>query len=525
MSRSDESPRFDVFLSCNGSDREPMRALARALRRIGVRVFLDEEIKRFTGISRTIAGALASSKALVAYYSAGYAVRAACQFELMTAFLAGQRENDPLRRVMVINPEPNNRHLAPAELADAFFARPATTNRALEELAREISEHVAAIPTSIGELGPLTRPGPRPADTFGFVGRYRELWDLHSGLSAPSFPLTHAWRSNAVVSVCGLPGAGKSALAAAYVTRFHSAYPAGAWWVSLAGNASSAADTYLSAFERSGRLCSPDRPGLLVVDDVPVNLDVLALDRHVARPGLRTVLVSNENLFESRMPVIELGSLTDDDAITILSRSRQPENDDEANVLSRVAHLLGHHAGALVSAADYLKDRQGLLSYAEYAKRIVGVTPSSTALIEPFLPLLDGLGPDERFVLRTMLMTNSLTIPARLLSRLGQLDPGPALSMLRRRMIANRSGAIWNFDPLSVAAFKHFGRVAKPSRKMLNTLAGAIIELMAEPDISDDEWCCLVDITNRRLPVEVRRSVRKDRISSAGIEKTWKICP
>ncbi|MGM1058557.1 TIR domain-containing protein [Saccharothrix sp. Mg75] len=500
MSSDAGTPRFDVFLSRSGSDRTPVRALARALRRIGVRVFLDEDsITRFTGISSSIANALASSKTLVAYYSADYAIRAACQHELMIAFLAGQREGDALRRVMVINPEPNNRHLAPAELADALFARPATTDGALDELAREIKARTAPIPTGIGASGPLMRPGPHATDTFGFVGRYRELWELHSGLIAPTFPMTQAWRSTAAASICGLPGSGKSALAAAYVTRFHGAHPAGAWWVSLSGTATSAmaVDAYVSALERFGRLCGPDHPGVLVVDDVPAHLDVVALGQYAAPPGLRTVFVSNENLFDVRMPVIELGPMAHHDAVAVLSRRRPPENDGESTALSKVAHLLGHHAGALVTAAHHLEDRQGLLSYAEYATQLTSMTPSLATLAAPFRSLIDGLCHDERLVLSVILLTGSLTIPARLLRTLEQRDPGPALSRLRCRMIAKRSGTIWRFEPLPVVAFQRFGKVTAPNWKASNLVAEAVREMMADPDIGADEWACVADVASR----------------------------
>lgn len=458
MSKAVATPRFDVFLSCSGSDRVPVRALTKALRHVGLRVFLDEDITRFSGISSSIAAALASSRTLVAYYSADYATRAACQLELMTAFLAGQREGDPLRRVMVINPESNNRHLAPAELADAFFARPTDTDGDLGNLAREVKAWVARSSTCIGELGPFTRPGPRADATFGFVGRYRELWDLHSGLSGSTFPLTQPWRSSAVVSLCGLPGSGKSALAAAYVTRFHAAYPAGSWWLSLADSPTSAAavETYLSALTRFGRLCGLEHPGVLVVDDVPASLDICAVDQYAAPPGLRTVLVSNENIFDSRMPVIELPPLAGEDAISILARHRPPENDGETTALASVAHLVGHNAGALVTAANYLRDRQGLLSYADYATQISGLTPSSIALIEPFRSLVEGLDDDESLILRVVSLTDSLAIPVQRLATLVQRDPGAALSRLRRRMIARRSGTAWKFEPLPVLAFRRF---------------------------------------------------------------------
>ena len=48
----------------------------------------------------------------VVYYSPRYAMRHACQFELVHAYLADDKEGGP-GRLMVINPENNRAHIAP----------------------------------------------------------------------------------------------------------------------------------------------------------------------------------------------------------------------------------------------------------------------------------------------------------------------------------------------------------------------------------------------------------------------------
>src|SRR5690349_16868210 len=114
---------YDVFLSFTGTDRADGRVLATTLRKLGLRVFSDEDsIGYFEGITESITQALGSSKLLVAYYSKDYARRPACQLELMTAFLAGQRQGNPCARIAVINPEHSYDHLLPVELADARYA-------------------------------------------------------------------------------------------------------------------------------------------------------------------------------------------------------------------------------------------------------------------------------------------------------------------------------------------------------------------------------------------------------------------
>src|SRR6476620_5679319 len=145
-------PIYDVFLSFSGSDREAGRELAKELRALGLRVFLDEDmIQTFTSITNGIQESLRTAKALVAYYSADYAVRSACQSELMTAFLAGQQEGHPCGRIMVINPEPGTDHLRPIELADAKFVLPTIGARGL---AQQIMKRAATLERSIGQVPP-----------------------------------------------------------------------------------------------------------------------------------------------------------------------------------------------------------------------------------------------------------------------------------------------------------------------------------------------------------------------------------
>jgi hypothetical protein len=96
---------FDVFLSYTWADREAVTALAGALVEAHLRVFTDNpEIQTFDRITTRITGALASSKVLLAYYSATYPTRRACQWELTAAYLAAQRAGDPSQRVLVVNP-------------------------------------------------------------------------------------------------------------------------------------------------------------------------------------------------------------------------------------------------------------------------------------------------------------------------------------------------------------------------------------------------------------------------------------
>lgn len=80
-----------MFVSYPRTDRSAVQPLAQALRDGGLRVFVDDrEIEDFAGITATITTSLAASKTLVAYYSAAYPTRRACQWELTAAYLAAR---------------------------------------------------------------------------------------------------------------------------------------------------------------------------------------------------------------------------------------------------------------------------------------------------------------------------------------------------------------------------------------------------------------------------------------------------
>jgi TIR domain len=71
---------YDVFVSYTWVDRKGVEPLAQALRDRGLRIFIDDpEIDDFARITTSIAQGLAQSKTLLAYYSATYPTRRACQ--------------------------------------------------------------------------------------------------------------------------------------------------------------------------------------------------------------------------------------------------------------------------------------------------------------------------------------------------------------------------------------------------------------------------------------------------------------
>jgi hypothetical protein len=97
---------IDVFISYRRKDSERVLPLVEALRAKGVSPWLDQrEVDEFAPITDAIRKGLSEAKVLLAWYSADYPKSRPCQMELTAAFLAAQREGDPRRRVLVINPE------------------------------------------------------------------------------------------------------------------------------------------------------------------------------------------------------------------------------------------------------------------------------------------------------------------------------------------------------------------------------------------------------------------------------------
>src|SRR3712207_1399947 len=100
----DAVERFDVFLSWTrrGHGLTPHRLVAE-LRRAGLRVWFDEDdIGLFEPITAGVRLGLASSKVMIAWYSASYPTRRACREELTLALLACEGRPDGPSRVFAV---------------------------------------------------------------------------------------------------------------------------------------------------------------------------------------------------------------------------------------------------------------------------------------------------------------------------------------------------------------------------------------------------------------------------------------
>jgi tetratricopeptide (TPR) repeat protein len=375
---------YDVFVSHAWADGDRPGQIANALRESGLRVWFDEtEVGDFASITRAVIEGLAQSKVLLAYYSKTYPLRRACQWELTAAFLAGQHEGDPRRRVLVVNPEQQVEHIHPIELRDAKFrAGPIENDRAMRDLVQSIIKHVAELDGPLAEIHPLTSPiwyGTNPVGSTGFVGRVAEMWAVHSLLNRGEVSqVTGApAATGGIGQVSGLPGVGKSLLAEEYALRFGAAYPGGIFWLRALGNDDSKAALGLQEretmrmeqvhgiAERLGvdvkGLKSTQIEGALarelerrakrclwIVDDLPDDLDPESFRKWLApNPVASTLVTTRTRKYDALAQRVHLSVLDPDQSYRLLTSRRVPANSAEQAQAVSLCEDLGFHPLAL----------------------------------------------------------------------------------------------------------------------------------------------------------------------------------
>ena len=382
---------YDVFLSHAWADGERPQQIADALTRAGLRVWFDAaEISDFAGITRAVTEGLAKSKALVAFYSHTYPLRRACQWELTAAYLAGQAEGDPRQRVLVINPEKGIDHIHPIELRDAKFRNAPNDDPGMAQLVDGIVNHLASVSGPLTDIHPLSAPnwyGMTPVGSTRFVGRLKEMWQIHSLLHAGDVAQVTgaAAATGGIGLIRGLAGVGKSLLAEEYALRFGAAYPGGIFWLRAYGNDDAKAalgtperetlrvDQVGQIAERLGidieglkpaeierelgrKIASEGKPCLWVVDDAPNGMTGEDLRRWFAPHALaRTLITTRSREYSSLAREVDLSVLTPGEAWQLLTSRRNPEDAGEEEQAHGLALDLGYHALALDVAASALQ--------------------------------------------------------------------------------------------------------------------------------------------------------------------------
>jgi tetratricopeptide (TPR) repeat protein len=428
---------YDAFLSHAWADGERPKQIADALTKAGLRVWFDaNEINDFASITHAVTEGLARSKALLAYYSKTYPLRRACQWELTAAFLAAQTEGDPRRRVLVVNPEDKPDHIHPIELRDAKFRNAPKDDGEMQQLVQAIVKHVAAIDGPLADIRPLTAPnwyGMTPVGSTRFVGRLKEMWEIHSLLHAGDVAQITgaAAATGGIGQVQGLGGVGKSLLAEEYALHFGAAYPGGVFWLRAYGNddAKSAlgpeqrealrADQARQMAERLGidahgmtaeqiegalarKIGGEGKPCLWVVDDVPTGLDGEALRRWFAPHVLaRTLLTTRSRDYGAMAGGIDLSVLTPEEAYQLLTSRRVPASKDEEEQARELAKDLGYHALALDVTASALLSSVAAEPFSDFRAKLARPDKDALALAETLADALPN--GHEKSIAQTML--------------------------------------------------------------------------------------------------------------------------
>ena len=396
---------FDVFVSYRHQDAENVRPLVDALRARGLAVWFDEaDVESFGSIQHAIEQGLSLAKALLAYYSAAYPESLPCQWELTRAFVAGEAEGDPRRRVLLINPEPANTHIHPIQLRDARFLDAPRDEAAVAGAADAIADHVRTLSGTFGDVGVAPPRWFGAAHGIGsnrFFGRLAELWAIHSGLWSADVPVISSRQSRPLVRATGIGGSGKSLAAEMYAIRFGAAYPGGIFWLRAYGHDAEhlgSRDDQSLLDDQLFDLCEPlgisttdltpaqirqalaDRLAganayLWVVDDLPSGLSWRSVEGWLApSDNGRTLITTRSDVQQWAGTHVAFDALDPASAVALLTHARTPADAVEHDEAHRLADDLKGHPLALELAAVAVQKR----GFAEFRAQLDA--PSRDAL-------------------------------------------------------------------------------------------------------------------------------------------------
>ncbi len=404
-----------VFISyARGAAEKTARAIHRALGGAMGLAFLDStSIAAGESIPAEVFDSLLGARVIVVIANERYSTRTYCVEELATALHAyrvlsssqadGAASRDALMPLVIVMPATSR---APADFTQ--LPGPLSAEKWLHEgqtkaIAQLVRKRLDRVTHSFGErlqaLGELDQvrdrlrelmavPSPRSLHgahlypTFGlptsigdsFVGRAREMWDLHTALSTRTVGLRPAALTS---SLEGGGGFGKSRLAVEYLHRYGpDSYPGGLFWV----NADTATDAELEdqlhgvlatlkpatpdrrQFRQDGRNVASelahamreiphDSPALFVVDNIPErgsDLPPYPLEHWC--PGVGSVaLVVTSRTRHALVPgvhALEIRELAPESAVALLTRGADRGALSETG-WHRIAAWVGHWPLAL----------------------------------------------------------------------------------------------------------------------------------------------------------------------------------
>jgi TIR domain len=450
---------YDVFLSFTRSSPGALARTAEikeALEARGLRVFRDERIDEFDGITASLTNALAGSKVLLAYYTLEFPHRYACQWEVTAAFLAAQREGDPRRRVLVVNPVGGDEHLMPVELADAKY-----NGDDLATLVDRVADRVAAARGPLGRPPHVVDRDRLPAEVLAparFVGRYRQMWQIHSAVRAMDHPGVHQPAPERAVVVSGLTGSGKSSLVARYAYLYRDAYPGGIFWTGpFGGDPASVpgrfADDLRAVAHELGvptegveaerlrrmvanKLRDAEHPVLWIVDDVPPGLTREQLDGLlIPARNVRTIVTGRAAAPDWDAGSIDVPGLGADDALALFGYVLgKPLSREEKATIRAFTDRCGGHPIVLRQVANAVRYQPGPLTGEGFDRQLGKAATTVTEAVGRELDTLSGRAHD---VLRLAAVLGPAPFsPELATAALGDDLDGAAQELERRGLLA-----------------------------------------------------------------------------------------
>ncbi len=561
---------YDLFISYrhrigDGPEKRTAEvgAMATQLEEAGFSIFIDQsEIDVFEGFTPEVEAGIENSKALLVYFSNDYTKSQACMAEFRAMYIAAiQNGWDPRERIFVLNPEDNCNHFdeLPVDLRDVNAAL--TAESAVENLQKSIS----ILDDTFGRRGLHTRTSYYPSQLTGserFVGRVKEMWEMHYSLNASEFPQTTGSAGYPdIAQVIGMGGLGKSLLAEEYSLRFGAAYPGGVFWLRANGSYNPTApdiesflvlckeqlrviaeslglrlpqETTLEGFRYSigqkigveGKRC------LWVVDDVPTGLagHGNAVKAWLSpSPLARTLITTRSHEYRNFGGAIPLEVLSNDQAKNLLKKhgieitSQEEDTDD---LLER----LGGHSLALDIAGTAIKENGGhihrLLEEIETdnddllnapieltGELPAGHQPSIVKTFKHSIDRLDEPGKDllriaanlspepirDEFVLMIFRDTYGLNEKDSRRKCTGALRQAAQYSLINRRR-NSLSGNSFYVHPLISASVRYLNMTANYRSKSLLSAAVAILSSIIGPQINFKESFLInIEISHARF--------------------------
>ncbi|GGA02698.1 hypothetical protein GCM10011497_36700 [Elstera cyanobacteriorum] len=217
-----------------------MTQLATALEPHDIDVWFDQEkVGTFDTIAPAVLDGLWSCHACLVWWYGEYDVRRACQFELTAALasVAAARAPGTPARIFPVAPEgvlkdPILGRLKAERAAIIPHSPPTATE--IAALAAKLAAKLQPLETTFFRLTDADPARPTEPSNPDFVGRARELLELHAALWPDAAGVEGTGSAQALVA--GLGGQGKTALADEYARRFARSYPRGTFRLNLQGD-------------------------------------------------------------------------------------------------------------------------------------------------------------------------------------------------------------------------------------------------------------------------------------------------